>query len=238
MQTVFIAVRLDFIGCFNGLIFCSVLVSDDKIKKINVTAWRIFSIRSSVELSRPVVVHCHLPICPIWACPWAKNLSNLPQIGSRLCGTHISETAGWIYLFYGMAEPSCAASGSFDLDFQGKILKMLYLRNGRADWHGAKGMWVDRMLDQHFDFELWPHPWPWPLIFKVKFWKSCDSGVGCPIDMERKGCESTECWTHVVTFNFDHTHDPDLEFSGSNFEIAVSQKWDRQSTWNEKDMSW
>ena len=66
---------------------------------ISVTAWRIFSIRSSMELSRPVVVHCHgnFPICPIWACPWAKNLSNLPQIGSRLCGTHISETAGWIY---------------------------------------------------------------------------------------------------------------------------------------------
>ena len=59
---------------------------------IFVTAWRIFSIRSFVELSRPLVVHCHgrLPICPIWAFPWAKNLSNLPQIGSRLCGSHIS----------------------------------------------------------------------------------------------------------------------------------------------------
>ena len=66
---------------------------------ILVTAWWIFSIRSSVEFSRPLVVHCHghLPICPIWACPWAKNLSNLAQIGSRLCGTQISETAGWIY---------------------------------------------------------------------------------------------------------------------------------------------
>ena len=66
---------------------------------IFVTAWQIFSVPSSVELSRPVVVHCHdhLPICPIWACPWAKNLSNLPQIGSRLCGMHISETVGWIY---------------------------------------------------------------------------------------------------------------------------------------------
>ena len=66
---------------------------------ISVTAWRIFSVRSSMELSRPVVVHCHahLPICPIWARPWAENLSNLPQIGSRLCGSHISETAGWIY---------------------------------------------------------------------------------------------------------------------------------------------
>ena len=50
------------------------------------------------ELSRPVIVHCHghLPICPIWACPWTKNLSNLPQIGSRLCGKQISGTAGWI----------------------------------------------------------------------------------------------------------------------------------------------
>ena len=66
---------------------------------ISVTAWWIFSIRSSMELSRPVVVHCHahLPICPIRACPWAENLSNLPQIGSRLCGSQISETAGWIY---------------------------------------------------------------------------------------------------------------------------------------------
>ena len=66
---------------------------------ISVTAWWIFTVWSSVELSRPVVVHCHghFPICPIWACPWAKNLSNLAQIGSRHCGTHISETTGWIY---------------------------------------------------------------------------------------------------------------------------------------------
>ena len=66
---------------------------------ISVTAWRMFSVRSSVELSRPVIVHCHghLPICAIWACSWAKNLSILPQIGSRLCGSYTSETAGWIY---------------------------------------------------------------------------------------------------------------------------------------------
>ena len=56
-------------------------------------------IQSSVELSGPLVVHGHgqLPICSIWACPRAKNLSNLPQIGSRVCGSHISETAGWMY---------------------------------------------------------------------------------------------------------------------------------------------
>ena len=47
------------------------------------------------------------------------------------------------------------------LDFQGQTLKMLYLRNGLANWHGTKGMWVDWMLDPWCDFKLWPHPWPW-----------------------------------------------------------------------------
>ena len=40
------------------------------------------------------------------------------------------------------------------LDFQGQILTMLYLRNGRADWHRTKGMWVDRMLDSHCDLNF------------------------------------------------------------------------------------
>ena len=97
---------------------------------------------------------------------------------ARLCGTHISETAGWIYAILSSMELSrpvvvqhqgCL---TMTLDFQGQILKMLYLRNGRGNWHGTKGMWVDKMLDPHCDFELWPHPWPWPLIFKVRFWKS------------------------------------------------------------------
>ena len=48
------------------------------------------------------------------------------------------------------------------LDLKDQILKMLFLRNGRADWHGTKGIWVDMMLDPHCDFELWPYPWPWP----------------------------------------------------------------------------
>ena len=61
--------------------------------------------------------------------------------------------------------------------------------------------------------------------------------MGCPSDMERKGCESTECRPHVVTFNFDLTHDLDLEFSTSNFEIAVSQEWEGRLTWNERDVS-
>ena len=52
---------------------------------ISVTTWQIFSIRSSVELSRPLVVHCHghLPICPKWACSWAKNCQICHQLGSN-----------------------------------------------------------------------------------------------------------------------------------------------------------
>ena len=104
------------------------------------------------------------------------------------------------------------------LDFQGQFFKMLYLRNGRADWHGTRGMWIDRMLHPLCDFQRSPHPWPWPWIFKVKFWKSHISGMGWPIDMELKGCESIECWTHAVTFNVHLTHDLNLGFSRSNFK--------------------
>ena len=80
---------------------------------------------------------------------------------------------------------------SYDLDhrFSRSNFEKLYLRNGRADWHGAKGMWVDRMLDPRCDFELWPHPWPWPWIFKVKFFNSNISGMGGSVDLEWKGCE-------------------------------------------------
>ena len=67
--------------------------------------------------------------------------------------------------------------------------------------------------------------WPWPKIFMVKFWKCSILGLGGPIDMERKGCESIGCYTHFVTFNFDSNHDLDLEFSRSNFEKAVSREW-------------
>ena len=107
------------------------------------------------------------------------------------------------------------------LDFQGEILKMLYLRNGMAEWHGTKGMWVNKMLHPLCDFQLSPHPWPWPWIFKVKFWKRLILWMGWPIDMERKGCESIEWWTHVVTFNVHLFHDLDLGFSRSNFEKVV-----------------
>ena len=123
------------------------------------------------------------------------------------------------------------------LDFQGQFLKMLYRGNGRADWPGMKGMWIDRMLHPLCDFQHSPHTWTWPWIFKAKFRKSLISGMGWPIDMELKGCESIECWTHVVTFNFHLTHDLDFGFSRSNFEKVVSQEWVGRLTWNERDLS-
>ena len=93
-----------------------------------------------MDLSRPVVVHCHsyLPIAP-------HGFAHQPKIvksGStwaRLCGTHIFGTAGWIYTIQSSMELSrpivVQHQGhlTLTLDFQGQILKMLYFRNGRAN---------------------------------------------------------------------------------------------------------
>ena len=134
------------------------------------------------------------------------------------------------------------------------------------DWHGAKVMWVDWMLDSCCDFQLWHQPWPWSWIFNVNFLNSCIrevyESIGCYTysgtlsyvlgftrstfehavsqeweDLEPKGCESIGCQTHILTLNFDLTHDLDLGFSRSVFEIAVSQEREGRSTWNERDMT-
>ena len=50
---------------------------------ISLTAWWIFSIRSSMKFSRLVVVYCHghLPICPIWACHGLKTCQICHKLG-------------------------------------------------------------------------------------------------------------------------------------------------------------
>ena len=167
-----------------------------------------------------------------WGCTWARQ-----------CGTHITETTGWIYTIWSSMELSRPVvvqhhgQLTFTLDFQGQILKMLYLRNGGADWHGTSRMWINRMLYPLCDFQHSPHPWTWPWIFKFKFWKSHISRMGWPIDMKLKGCESMEFWTHDVTFNVHLTHDIDLGFSRSTFEKVVAQEWDGRLTWNDRDVS-
>ena len=55
--------------------------------------------------------------------------------------------------------------------------------------------------------------------------------MGGPIDMERKGYESIGCYTYFVTLSYDL----DLGFSRSIFENDVSQEWEGQLTWNQRD---
>ena len=62
------------------------------------------------------------------------------------------------------------------LDFQGQILKNLYLRNGRVNWHETKVMWINRIL------EPGPTVWPWAitltLVFRGNFKKkNCIAGM-------------------------------------------------------------
>ena len=100
--------------------------------------------------------------------PMGQKLVKSGSTWARHCGTHISETPGWIYTIRSSMELSRPVVVqhhghlTLTLDFQGQILKMLYLRNGRADWHGTKGMWIDTMLDPCCDFQCSPLPWPWP----------------------------------------------------------------------------
>ena len=146
--------------------------------------------------------------------PWifnVKSLNSYIYIGMR----GLIDTEGKRYVDRVLIPTMWPSAMTLTWDFQGEILKMLYLRNGRAHWHGIKGMWVDRMLNPCCDFQRSPHPWPWHWIFKVKFWKYCISWMVEPIDMEQKGCESIECWTHV-TFNVQLNHDLDLGFSRQN----------------------
>ena len=210
---------------------------------IFVTAWRIFSIRSFVELSRPLVVHCHghLPICPIWAFPWAKNLSNFPQIGSRLCGSHISWNR-WMDVprlkFGGLVWTcSCALSQLFaHLPNMGLPMGQKLVKSG-STWTRLCGAhifetagWIYTIrssmeLSRPVVVQHQGHLTS-TLDIQGQILKSCISGMGGPVDMERKGCELIGCYTHIVTLNCDLTHDLDPWFSRSSFENVVTQQWD------------
>ena len=90
-----------------------------------------------------------------------------------------------------------------DVFFQGQTLYWTYLRNGWSDWCETKRRCIGWILGELCDLHHWPHPWPWPCSFKVKVWNrliwGMGWGVGCVIDMDRKGCES------II-----HDHDCDL----------------------------
>ena len=65
------------------------------------------------------------------------------------------------------------------------------------------------------------------LTLKFDLTVTLTSGIEGSIGIERKGYESIGCWTHFGTLkNFDLTHNLDLRFSRSDFEIAVSEEWE------------
>ena len=77
---------------------------------------------------------------------------------SRLCVTHISINAWWIYTPRSFMELSKVLIAqqhelvTLTLYFKGQMLKKPYHRNRTADWHGMKGMWINRKWDTLCDF--------------------------------------------------------------------------------------
>ena len=151
-----------------------------------------------------------------WPGPWIFNVKFWNCCIPGMAGSIDMEQKG--YESIGCYTYFVTLSYDLDLGFSRSNFKNAYLGNGRADWHGTKGMWVDRMLDSLCDFELWPHAWPW--IFKVSFINSCISGMGGPINMEWKGYESIGCYSYHVTLAMTLT----LDFEGQISKIYHRNK--------------
>ena len=101
-------------------------------------------IYSLMDFSRLAVVHCHSNL-PYMGLAHGLILVNWGSTWARLCGSHISETVGWIYAIHSYMELSGPVVVQhychfiFTLEIQGQIWKILYRRNGRVDWHFIKG---------------------------------------------------------------------------------------------------
>ena len=163
-----------------------------------------------------VPFYCCLKIYLLWLFITASGFTPQPTGLEGYCTIRGGQAGGcqtlWnTYLWNCSTDCNCATYG-LNLGFSMANVEKPYHRNKRADWHGMKGMWIDRKWVTLCGFELWPHPWPWPSIFKVRFWKSHIPGIGGSIDMARNGCEWIESWTHFVTLNFDFIHGLDLGF--------------------------
>ena len=202
---------------------------------ISQTAGGIFSIQSSMELSRPEVVQCHdhLSICPVRACPWAKNLSKLAPMGSSLSGTHISEfeTAGQIYSIQSSMElsgPVVVVQRHGHLPIR-PIWSCLWDKklSNRVP-HGSQlcgthiSGWIYTVRSSMVLYEPVVVQYHGLMAFNLDFqgqiMKNRIKGIGRLVVMERKGCRSMGSGTHFVALNFDLSHDLDLEFSRWNLK--------------------
>ena len=103
----------------------------------------------------------------------------------RKCIGWILGTICDIYLWpHSWPWPGCFKVNFRNSSFSG-IVGLIDVKWKRSEliWY-----WVDCMT-----LPFVPHPWPWPWSwnFKVRVWNSFISGMGRPIDMEWKGCESS-----------------------------------------------
>ena len=129
------------------------------------------------------------------------------------------------------ARPSIIQVGCPTCCYQ--VCELDHANVGTADLDYSSGHWHRNGLNVGPMLQLWPHPWPGPWIFNVKFWNCCIPGMAGSINMEKKGCESIGCYTYFVTLSYDL----DLGFSRSNFKNAVSREWEGRLTWNQRDVS-
>ena len=62
---------------------------------------------------------------------------------------------------------------------QPKVVRLPWKKNISIElqaWNMTNGFDLDHwILKVKRDLDLWPHTWPWPWIFMVKFWNSCIS---------------------------------------------------------------
>ena len=112
-----------------------------------------------------------------------------------------------------------------------------YLSKGQSNWYATKKKSICWILGIICDLNLSLHSWHWPWMFQGQISKnSCISEIAGLIDVKWKGHKSKGYWAHCMTLTFDHTHDLDLGVLRSESEIALSQEWDGQSTWIEKNV--
>ena len=118
------------------------------------------------------------------------------------------------------------------LDFQGQILKKMYPWSWLTDWHGMKGMWVDRKLNPLCEIDL-------SRDLDLGFSRS---NLRITVSREWEGDWHGMKVMWVVKILNPPLRDLELRswswtFKAKLWNIAVSQECEGQLTWNERDVS-
>ena len=111
--------------------------------------------------------------------------------------------------FGGIVSETLFSSKISDVFYQGQTLYWTYLRNGWSDWCETKWRCIGWIPGELWEFDLWPHPWPWPLIFQGQIYIKLYLRNCYLIDVKQKS-KSVRYWADCVVLPFDHTHDLDL----------------------------